>query len=163
EFGRFVEIVDAARLDEACAAARDERIAVLDFRDPTKIPLEIVLPAAAGASGTIVTVARDVEEAEIIFGVLEVGSAGVLMAAAAVPGERGCDPLVHARAGRAHAVPERTGGGRQGPGCRRERPHPPGHRWPGQDRDAPADRHRRRRALRADRQPDPAALLARAG
>ena len=83
-FGRYVEIVDAATLEDACTAARDERVAVLDFRDPTKIPLEIVLAAAAQADGTIVTVAHDVEEAEIIFGVLEVGSDGVLMAARTV-------------------------------------------------------------------------------
>jgi 3-amino-4-hydroxybenzoic acid synthase len=84
EFGQYVEIVDAASLDEACRAARTERVAVLDFRDPTKIPLEIVLAAAAGSDGVIVTVAHDVEEAGILFGVLEVGSDGVVMAARTV-------------------------------------------------------------------------------
>src|SRR5689334_21096941 len=49
ESGRFVEITDAATLDDACAAARSERWSVLRFRDPTKIPLEIVIAAAAGA------------------------------------------------------------------------------------------------------------------
>ncbi|RKN22133.1 3-dehydroquinate synthase II family protein [Micromonospora musae] len=83
-FGRYVEIVDAPTLAEACTAAREEEIAVLDFRDPTKIPLEIVLAAAAESEGTIVTVAHDVPEAEILFGVLEVGSDGVLMAARSV-------------------------------------------------------------------------------
>jgi 3-amino-4-hydroxybenzoic acid synthase len=83
-FGRYVEIIDAPTLEDACTAARDERVAVLDFRDPTKIPLEIVLAAAAQADGAIITVAHDVEEAEIIFGVLEVGSDGVLMAARTV-------------------------------------------------------------------------------
>lgn len=84
EFGRYVEIVDAPSLEEACAAARTERFAVLDFRDPTKIPLEIVIAAAAGSDGTIVTVGHDVEECTIIFGVLELGSDGVLMPARAV-------------------------------------------------------------------------------
>ncbi|MQY12491.1 3-amino-4-hydroxybenzoic acid synthase [Streptomyces sp. RB5] len=84
EFGRFVEIVDADTLEEACRSARTERWSVLDFRDPTKIPLEIVIAAAAGADGTIVTLASGVEEAEIIFGVLELGSDGVLMPARAV-------------------------------------------------------------------------------
>ena len=79
EFGRFVEIVDAETLEEACVAARTETWSVLDFRDPTKIPLEIVIAAAASASGAIVTVAAHVEEAQIIFGVLELGSDGVLM------------------------------------------------------------------------------------
>ncbi len=79
EFGRFVEITDAATLDDACQAAREESYSVLQFRDPTKIPLEIVLAAASGAEGSIITVAADVEEAGIIFGVLEHGS-GVMMA-----------------------------------------------------------------------------------
>lgn len=81
EFGRFVRIVDAASLDEACTAARTETWSLLDFRDPTKIPLEIVIAAAAAATGTIVTVAASVQEAEILCGVLELGSDGVLVPA----------------------------------------------------------------------------------
>lgn len=84
EFGRFVEIIDAPTLEQACDAARTERWSVLLFRDPTKIPLEIVLAAAAQAQGNIVTVAGDVEEAGIIFGVLEHGSDGVMLAPSAV-------------------------------------------------------------------------------
>lgn len=84
EFGRFVEVVDADSLEEACQAARTETWCVLEFRDPTKIPLEIVIAAAAGADGTLVTIAADVEEAKIIFGVLELGSDGVLMPARTV-------------------------------------------------------------------------------
>jgi 3-amino-4-hydroxybenzoic acid synthase len=84
EFGSFVEIIDADTLEVACHSARTERWSVLLFRDPTKIPLEIVIAAAAGASGSIITVAADVAEAEVIFGVLELGSDGVMMAANAV-------------------------------------------------------------------------------
>jgi 3-amino-4-hydroxybenzoic acid synthase len=84
EFGRFVEIIDKETLDVACHAAATERWSVLLFRDPTKIPLEIVLAAAARADGSNITVAADVEEAEIIFGVLEHGSDGVMLAPAAV-------------------------------------------------------------------------------
>ncbi|MEU6219983.1 3-dehydroquinate synthase II [Streptomyces sp. NPDC047022] len=84
EFGRFVEIVDAPTLEDACESARTEKWSVLLFRDPTKIPLEIVIAAAAKANGNIITVAGDVEEAEIIFGVLEHGSEGVMMAPKAV-------------------------------------------------------------------------------
>ncbi|WP_326686796.1 MULTISPECIES: 3-dehydroquinate synthase II [unclassified Streptomyces] len=84
EFGRFVEIVDAPTLEEACDAARTESWSVLLFRDPTKIPLEIVIAAAARSTGSLVTIAQDVEEAEIIFGVLEHGSDGVMMAPARV-------------------------------------------------------------------------------
>lgn len=84
EFGRFVEIVDADTLEDACRSGRTEKWSVLLFRDPTKIPLEIVIAAAAGVEGSLITVAQDVEEAEIVFGVLELGSDGVLMAPARV-------------------------------------------------------------------------------
>jgi 3-amino-4-hydroxybenzoic acid synthase len=80
EFGRYVEIIDADSLEDACQAARHDRWSLLYFRDPTKIPLEIVLAAAAGAGGSIVTQVADVEEAEIVFGVLEHGSDGVMLA-----------------------------------------------------------------------------------
>jgi 3-amino-4-hydroxybenzoic acid synthase len=84
EVGRFVEIVDAPSLEDACQAARDERWSLLLFRDPTKIPLEIVLAAADKSDGSIITVVTDVEEAEIVFGVLEQGSDGVMLAPSAV-------------------------------------------------------------------------------
>lgn len=84
EFGRFVEIIDAPTLEDACESARTEKWSLLLFRDPTKIPLEIVIAAAARSEGALVTIAQDVEEAEIIFGVLELGSDGVMMAPKAV-------------------------------------------------------------------------------
>lgn len=84
EFGTYVEIVDAATLEEACQAARTDRWSVLDFRDPTKIPLEIVIAAAARSTGSLITLAEDVLEAQIIFGVLEHGADGVVMSPAAV-------------------------------------------------------------------------------
>ncbi len=84
EFGRYVEVTDAESLERACDAARIERWSILAFRDPTKIPLEIVLAAADKASGSIITAVEDAEEAEIVFGVLEHGSDGVMMAPRAV-------------------------------------------------------------------------------
>ncbi|MDN5929448.1 MAG: 3-dehydroquinate synthase II, partial [Pseudonocardia sp.] len=79
EIGRYVEVVDAESLETACASARTENWTLLEFRDPTKIPLEIVIAAAADAAGSIVTIAANVQDAQIIFGVLELGSDGVLM------------------------------------------------------------------------------------
>ncbi|MCK1815691.1 3-dehydroquinate synthase II [Streptomyces sp. XM4011] len=81
EFGPYVEIVDAATLELANEAARTQQWSLLNFRDPTKIPLEIVLAAAAGAQGSIITQVADVEEAVIVFGVLEHGSDGVMLRA----------------------------------------------------------------------------------
>jgi 3-amino-4-hydroxybenzoic acid synthase len=84
EFGKYVEIKDPATLDEACQTAQVYPWSLLYFRDPTKIPLEIVIAAAARATGSLITVAQDVQEAEIIFGVLEHGSDGVMLAPKAV-------------------------------------------------------------------------------
>jgi 3-amino-4-hydroxybenzoic acid synthase len=84
EFGRFVEVIDAPTLEYACTAAREDPWSVLHFRDSTKIPLEIVIAAASGASGNVMAVAANPQEAAIIFGVLEHGPAGVMMAPAGV-------------------------------------------------------------------------------
>ena len=84
EFARFVEVIDAPTLEQACRTARTERWAVIEFRDPTKIPLEIVIAAADHASGSIITTVSDLREATIVFGVLEHGSDGVMMRPAAV-------------------------------------------------------------------------------
>jgi len=83
-YGRRVEVTDAASLDLACRYACADDFTVLDFRDPTKIPLEIVLAAAAGAEGSVITVVADPTDAEVVFGVLEHGSDGVLMTPRAV-------------------------------------------------------------------------------
>jgi 3-amino-4-hydroxybenzoic acid synthase len=84
QFGVFVEVLDAPSLAVAVDAARTQRWTVLRFADPTKIPLEIVLAAAAHADGTLIVVAEDVDEAAVVLGVLEHGPAGVLMAGRAV-------------------------------------------------------------------------------
>jgi 3-amino-4-hydroxybenzoic acid synthase len=87
-FGTYVEVVDRDTLREACDAVRREEVTVLWFRDPTNIPLEIVLAAAADADGLIVTVVGDVDEAKVHTGVLEHGPGGVMLAPSA-PGEAG--------------------------------------------------------------------------
>jgi 3-amino-4-hydroxybenzoic acid synthase len=84
EFCAFVSIVDAASLEDACFSARTRALSLLRFADPTKIPLEIVLAAATGAPGRVVTQAVDPEEARVLFGVLERGSDGVMLAPAQV-------------------------------------------------------------------------------
>jgi 3-amino-4-hydroxybenzoic acid synthase len=84
QLGRFVDVVDATSLDLACLAARTCAWSLLLFRDPTNIPLEIVLAAAADAKGSVITVAGCPEDATVLFGVLERGSDGVLLAPTAV-------------------------------------------------------------------------------
>lgn len=80
EFGRYVEITDAESLDLACESAVRNTWSLLYFWDPTKIPLEIVIAAADAAEGRIVTVVNDIDEAKVVFGCLERGSDGVMMA-----------------------------------------------------------------------------------
>lgn len=82
--GRWVEVDGPETLAVACASAARDAYTVLRFADPTYIPLEIVLASAAGAGGTIVTVAADPQDAAVQHAVLEHGPHGVLMAPARV-------------------------------------------------------------------------------
>jgi 3-amino-4-hydroxybenzoic acid synthase len=82
--GRYVEVRDAETLEEACRSARTEPYTLLDFRDPTKIPLEIVLAAANSAKGKLVTVVHDPVEAGVVLGALERGSDGAMLAPSTV-------------------------------------------------------------------------------
>jgi 3-amino-4-hydroxybenzoic acid synthase len=79
ELGAFVIVDDQESLDTANVWAARAAWTVIDFKDPTKIPLEIVLAAADKAEGRVVTVVHDLEEARIVFDVLEKGSDGVLL------------------------------------------------------------------------------------
>ncbi|WP_439662902.1 3-dehydroquinate synthase II family protein [Lentzea sp. HUAS TT2] len=78
----FVTVSDDRTLKLACAAAERLDHTVVAFTDPTKIPLEIVIAAADGAPGKLVTVVTDLVEAAIVLECLEHGSDGVLMAPA---------------------------------------------------------------------------------
>lgn len=78
--GAFVDVVDDPSLRLACAAAQELENTVVKFRDPTKIPLEIVIAAADKSPGRLICEAGDLEEAGIIVDVLEKGSDGLLLA-----------------------------------------------------------------------------------
>lgn len=75
----WVRVHDDRSLKLACAAAVAFEHTVVEFADPTKIPLEIVLAAADRAPGQLITVCADLEEASIVVDVLERGSEGVLL------------------------------------------------------------------------------------
>lgn len=76
----LVNVIDDPTLTLACEAATALPYTVVQFRDPTKIPLEIVIAAADSSPGQLICQAEDPEEAQIIVDVLEKGSEGVLMA-----------------------------------------------------------------------------------
>ncbi|MGW0712106.1 3-dehydroquinate synthase II family protein [Streptomyces sp. NPDC002643] len=76
----FIDVRDDRTLKLSCAGAMALPYTVIHFADPTKIPLEIVLAAAESAEGQLVTVVGDLEEAAIVFDVLERGSDGILYA-----------------------------------------------------------------------------------
>ncbi|MFF5084881.1 3-dehydroquinate synthase II family protein [Actinoplanes sp. NPDC000266] len=78
-FGSRVDVTDAASLDLACERVRTDEITVLRFHDPTHIPLEIVLAAADGSLGRIITEVGDIDEASVHLTVLERGPDGVLL------------------------------------------------------------------------------------
>ncbi len=74
----FIDVRDDRTLTLSCAGAMVLPYTVIHFADPTKIPLEIVLAAAESAEGKLVTVVDGLEEAAIVFDVLERGSDGIL-------------------------------------------------------------------------------------
>ncbi|MHC5908524.1 3-dehydroquinate synthase II family protein [Streptomyces sp. S6] len=74
----FIDVRDDRTLRLSCAGAMALPHTVIHFADPTKIPLEIVLAAAESAEGKLVTVVDGLEEASIVFDVLERGSDGIL-------------------------------------------------------------------------------------
>jgi 3-amino-4-hydroxybenzoic acid synthase len=74
----FVEITDPATLDLACRCARALPATVMHFKDPTKIPLEIVLAEAGDTEGEVITMVDDLVEADTVLGVLEKGPQGVM-------------------------------------------------------------------------------------
>jgi len=74
----FIGVRDDRTLRLSCSGALALPYTVIHFADPTKIPLEIVLAAAESAEGKLVTVVDGLEEAAIVFDVLERGSDGIL-------------------------------------------------------------------------------------
>jgi 3-amino-4-hydroxybenzoic acid synthase len=77
--GTRVDVTDAESLELACERVRRDELTVLRFHDPTHIPLEIVLAAADGATGRIITEVSGIEEASVHLTVLERGPDGVLL------------------------------------------------------------------------------------
>jgi 3-amino-4-hydroxybenzoic acid synthase len=85
-FGSRHDVTDPAGLDAACASVRRDPVTLLRFRDPTNIPMEIVLAAADGAEGSVITAVSRVEDAAVHLSVLERGPDGVLLSPSA-PGD----------------------------------------------------------------------------
>ncbi|MEW1829972.1 3-dehydroquinate synthase II [Streptomyces sp. NPDC088196] len=76
----LVDVVDDPTLSLACETAIALPYTVVQFKDPTKIPLEIVIAAADRSPGQLICRADDLEEARVIVDVLEKGSEGILFA-----------------------------------------------------------------------------------
>jgi len=77
--GILIDVDNSERLDEACAAVRAGMLTVIRFKDPTKIPLEIVLAAGSRRGAKIMTFVADLDEASVVMSVLESGPDGVIM------------------------------------------------------------------------------------
>jgi 3-amino-4-hydroxybenzoic acid synthase len=78
--GILVDVTDMDSLEEACAAVRAGMLTVIRFKDPTKIPLEIVIAAGSRRGAKIMTFVSDLAEAKVVMSVLESGPDGVIMA-----------------------------------------------------------------------------------
>lgn len=78
--GILIDVHDKPSLDEACAAVRSGLLTVVHFKDPTKIPLEIVLAAGSRRGAKVMTSVSSLSEAKVVMSVLESGPDGVIMA-----------------------------------------------------------------------------------
>ncbi|MFL6138165.1 MAG: 3-dehydroquinate synthase II family protein [Frankiaceae bacterium] len=92
-----VDVRDNDSLALACSAAVALPCTVVAFRDPTKIPLEIVIAAADRSPGRLICQVSTVTEARIVFDVLEKGSEGVLLAPRSVDDVLDLAALLQAR------------------------------------------------------------------
>lgn len=77
--GILIDVTDKDALEDACSAVRAGLLTVIRFKDPTKIPLEIVLAAGSRRGAKIMTFVGDLAEAEVVMSVLESGPDGVIM------------------------------------------------------------------------------------
>ena len=77
--GILVDVANMDTLEEACTAVRAGLLTVIRFKDPTKIPLEIVLAAGSRRDAKIMTFVSDIAEAKVVMSVLESGPDGVIM------------------------------------------------------------------------------------
>ncbi|WP_424217619.1 3-dehydroquinate synthase II family protein (plasmid) [Streptomyces sp. BI20] len=75
-----VNVVDDPTLTLACETAVALPYTLVEFKDPTKIPLEIVIAAADRSPGQLICRADDLEEAKVVIDVLEKGSEGIMIA-----------------------------------------------------------------------------------
>lgn len=74
----FIWVDDHASLEVACQAAQNVPQVVVNFADPTKIPLEIVIAAADSSDGKIICGVGDGVDAGVTINVLEKGPGGVI-------------------------------------------------------------------------------------
>ncbi|MFJ2131510.1 3-dehydroquinate synthase II [Streptomyces sp. NPDC087845] len=77
--GASVDVVDPRSLEQAVEMTRVVKLLLVTFKDTTKIPLEIVLADAQNHGCQTVMGVRDSVEANVVFGVLEIGADGVLV------------------------------------------------------------------------------------
>jgi 3-amino-4-hydroxybenzoic acid synthase len=78
--GILVDVDNKESLDDACTAVRAGLLTVIRFKDPTKIPLEIVLAAGSRRGAKVMMFVSDLDEAKVVMSVLESGPDGVIMA-----------------------------------------------------------------------------------
>lgn len=77
--GTIVNVYDAESLQKAVQMTHILPLLVVEFKDETKIPLEIVLADAQNYNSKVIMKVQDNLEAKIVLGVLECGADGVMV------------------------------------------------------------------------------------
>jgi len=74
-----VNVTDPASLELAVEMTHYVQLLIVEFKDDTKIPLEIVLADAQNHGTQVFMKVKDDVEAKVVFGVLECGADGVII------------------------------------------------------------------------------------
>ncbi|PRX23133.1 3-amino-4-hydroxybenzoic acid synthase [Orenia metallireducens] len=79
KLGTMINIVDKSSLELANKLVKRVDFIIVEFKDDTKIPLEIVLAEAQKSNCQVVMKVKDRQEGQIVFGVLECGADGIIV------------------------------------------------------------------------------------
>jgi 3-amino-4-hydroxybenzoic acid synthase len=97
-----VDVTDPPSLRQAVELTHAVPLLLVTFKDDTKIPLEIVLADAQNHGTEVIMGVRDSAEANVVFGVLEIGAVGVMAAPADLTAVYSLQEVL-ASAGKAHS------------------------------------------------------------
>lgn len=79
EIGFFVNVVDKDSMEEAAAVSATFDYVIVEFKDDTNIPLELILAKQQNKKVNILKIVNNAQDGIVVMGVMESGSDGVIL------------------------------------------------------------------------------------